>query len=164
MSGEDQLEALLEIIKMAAHQAIAEYKKDGNEVPTIYTKTSHPVDSATDTVALNKAVRLLVGSCQQLCASLVPPQQTTGNVSGGFAKESAEPIYRSFQFAVPVEWACMHVVVRSKVADALEKYPNGLHVNELSKLVDLEKGKLARVLRFLASKGCFIEGKYSLSS
>jgi len=51
----------------------------------------------------------------------------------------------------------MHVVVHAKVTDALEKYPHGLHVDELSKLVNLEKGKLARVLRFLATKGCFIE-------
>ena len=57
------------------------------------------------------------------------------------------------------EWACVGVVIRAKVADALEQYPNGLHVDELSKLVNLEKGKLARVLRLLATKGCFIEGK-----
>ncbi|KAH0826050.1 S-adenosyl-L-methionine-dependent methyltransferase [Lanmaoa asiatica] len=55
------------------------------------------------------------------------------------------------------EWACVGVVLRAKVADALEKYPKGLHVDELAKLVNLEKGKLARVLRLLATKGCFTE-------
>jgi len=139
MSAEDQLKALLEIIQTSTLQAIAEYKKDGNEVPTIYSKTSHPIDSSTDTVVLKKAVRSLVGACQQLCASLVPPQHIARD------------------FAIPMEWACMHVVVRAKVADALEKYPNGLHVDQLSKEVNLEKGKLARVLRYLATKGCFIE-------
>lgn len=57
------------------------------------------------------------------------------------------------------DWTCVGVVVRAKVADALEKYPKGLHVDELSKLVNLEKFKLTRVLRLLATKGCFTEGK-----
>ena len=81
MSGETQLEALLEIITASARQAIAEYKKGGNDVPTIHSKTYHPLDSAIDTVSLKKAVRLLEGACQQLCASLAPPQHTLQNVS-----------------------------------------------------------------------------------
>lgn len=81
MSGEAQLEALLEIINTSARQAIAEYKKGGNEVPTIHSKTYHPIDFAIDTVGLKKAVRLLEGACQQLCASLAPPQHTVQNVS-----------------------------------------------------------------------------------
>jgi hypothetical protein len=81
MSGEAQLEALLEIINTSARQAIAEYKKGGNDVPTIHSKTFHPIDFATDTVALKKAVRLLEGACQQLSASLAPPQHTIINVS-----------------------------------------------------------------------------------
>ncbi|KAG6376601.1 S-adenosyl-L-methionine-dependent methyltransferase [Boletus reticuloceps] len=139
MSGEAQLEALLEIINTSARQAIAEYKKDENEVPTIHSKTYHPIDFANDTVALKKAVRLLEGACQQLCASLAPPQHTVQN------------------YAMSFEWACIGVVIRAKVADVLEKYPKGLHVDELAKLVSLEKGKLARVLRLLATKGCFTE-------
>lgn len=81
MSAEAQLEALLEIINTSARQAIAEYKKGGNEVPTIHSKTYHPIDFETDTVALKKSVRLLEGACQQLCASLAPPQHTLQNVS-----------------------------------------------------------------------------------
>ena len=57
------------------------------------------------------------------------------------------------------EWACVGVVHRAKVADTLEQFPNGLPVDELAKLVGLEKVKLARVLRLLATKGCFTEGK-----
>ncbi|KAF9236989.1 O-methyltransferase-domain-containing protein [Melanogaster broomeanus] len=139
MSAEAQLEALLEIINSSARQAIAEYKKGGNDVPTIHSKTFHPVDFATDTVALKKSVRLLEGACQQLCASLAPPQHTVINIAQSY------------------DWACMGVVLRTGIADTLEKYPKGLHVNELSQIVGLEKGKLARVLRVLASKGCFTE-------
>ncbi|KAG6329568.1 hypothetical protein ID866_9521 [Astraeus odoratus] len=97
MSGEAQLEALLDIINSSARQAMAEYKKRGNGVPTINSTEFHPLDSAADTVALRKALRLLEGACQQLCASLAPPR------------------------------------IRSLT------------------------GKLARILRLLASKGCFTE-------
>jgi len=139
MSAEAQLEALLEIINTSTRQAIAEYKKGGNEPPTIHSKAYHPIDFAIDTIALKKAVRLLEGACQQLCVSLAPPQHTV------------------FNYVTSFESTCMGVVVRAQVADALEKYPNGLHVDELAKLVNLEKGKLSRVLRLLATKGCFAE-------
>jgi hypothetical protein len=83
MSGEAQLEALLEIITTSARQAIAEYKKHGNgvDVPTIQSVEFHPLDFKEDTVALKRAVRSLEGACQQLCASLAPPQHTVVNVS-----------------------------------------------------------------------------------
>ncbi|KAF9245410.1 S-adenosyl-L-methionine-dependent methyltransferase [Melanogaster broomeanus] len=139
MSAEAQLEALLEIINTSARQAIAEYKKGGNHVPTIHSKTFHPIDFATNTLALRRAVKLLEGACQQLCASLAPPLHTITNIAQSY------------------DWACMGVVLRTGIADALEKYPMGLHVNELSQIVGLEKGKLARVVRVLASKGCFTE-------
>lgn len=138
-SGEAQLEALLEIINSSALQAISEYKKHGNAVPTIHSTEFHPLDFATDTVALKKAVRLLEGACQQLCASLAPPQHTVIN------------------FAQCYDWACTGAAIRKGIADVLEKYPSGLHVGELSQIVGLEKAKLARILRVLASKGCFSE-------
>lgn len=81
MVAEAQLEALLEIINTSARQAIAEYKKGGNDVPTINSTEFHPLDTSAHNVALRKAVRLLEGACQQLCASLAPPQRTVVNVS-----------------------------------------------------------------------------------
>ncbi|KAI6026550.1 S-adenosyl-L-methionine-dependent methyltransferase [Pisolithus microcarpus] len=139
MSGEAQLEALLEIINSSARLAIAEYKNHGNSVPTIHSTEFHPLDFATDTVALKKVIRPLEGACQQLCASLAPPQHTVIN------------------FAQCYDWACTGAAIRKGIADALEKYPSGLHVRELSQIVGLEKAKLARILRVLASKGCFSE-------
>jgi len=81
MSGEAQLEALLEIINSSARQAIAEYRKGCNNVPTISSAELHPLDSSIDNVVLRKAIRLLEGACQQLCASLAPPQRTVLNAS-----------------------------------------------------------------------------------
>ncbi|KAI5988147.1 S-adenosyl-L-methionine-dependent methyltransferase [Pisolithus albus] len=138
-SGVAQLETLLEIINSSARQAISEYKKHGNAVPTLHSTEFHPLDFATDTVPLKKAVRLLEGACQQLCASLAPPQHTVIN------------------FAQCYDWACTGAAIRKGIADVLEKYPSGLHVKELSQIVGLEKAKLARILHFLASKGCFSE-------
>ncbi|EGN97119.1 hypothetical protein SERLA73DRAFT_92093 [Serpula lacrymans var. lacrymans S7.3] len=138
MSAEAQLEALLAIINTSARQAIAEYKKSG-DVPTINSTSPHPLDSAADTVALKKAVRLLEGACQQLCVSLAPPQHTLINLTENF------------------DWACAGAAIRAKIADVLADFPNGLHVAELADIVHIEKGKLCRLLRVLACKGCFLE-------
>ena len=80
MSKEAELEALLEIINSSARQAIAEYKKAGSDVPTISSTEFHPLDSSLHNVALRNATRLLEGACQQLCASLAPPQYTVIDV------------------------------------------------------------------------------------
>ncbi|KAG6335262.1 hypothetical protein ID866_3818 [Astraeus odoratus] len=139
MSGEAQLEALLEIINSSARQAIAEYKKSSSDVPTINSTELHPLDAASDTVKLRKAIRLLEGACQQLCASLAPPQHTIVNLAQSH------------------DWACFRIVLCKRIVDVLENFPGGLHVNELSKYTGLRGPNLARVLRPLASKGCFTE-------
>ncbi|KAH7923036.1 S-adenosyl-L-methionine-dependent methyltransferase [Leucogyrophana mollusca] len=139
MSGEAQLEALLEIINTSARQAIAEYKNRGNSVPTLDATEFHPLDFQEDTVALKKAVRLLEGACQQLCATLAPPQHTVIN------------------FAQSYDWACTGVAIRARIADILDGHPKGIHVSELAEMVHFEKGKLSRIMRVLASKGCFTE-------
>ncbi|KIJ65800.1 hypothetical protein HYDPIDRAFT_151410 [Hydnomerulius pinastri MD-312] len=139
MSGQREVEALLKIIQNSARSAVAEYSKGGQEVPTRRSTDFHPLDCASDNVQLKKAVRLLEGACQQLCASLAPPQRTIMNLTESY------------------DWACIGIVLRAGVPDVLEKYPDGLHVSELSENVHLDRGKLSRILRVLASKGCFVE-------
>jgi hypothetical protein len=80
MSNEAKLEALLEIVNSSARQAIAEYKKTGHGVPSADSTTFHPLDLATDTVGLKKAIRLLEGAYHQLSAILAPPHHTVLNV------------------------------------------------------------------------------------
>ncbi|KAL4075560.1 hypothetical protein J3A83DRAFT_4356836 [Scleroderma citrinum] len=84
MSGEAQLEALLDIINSSACQVIAEYRNTGNNIPIINSTKLHPLNSAIDTVELRKVIHLLEGACQQLCASLAPPQQTVTNLARSF--------------------------------------------------------------------------------
>ena len=79
--NEVKLEALLDIINSSARQAIAEYKKTGHGVPGTDSTTFHPLDLATDTVDLKKAIRLLEGAYHQLSAILAPPQHTVLSVS-----------------------------------------------------------------------------------
>ncbi|KAG1839989.1 S-adenosyl-L-methionine-dependent methyltransferase, partial [Suillus subalutaceus] len=136
---EAKLEALLDIINSSARQAIAEYKNTGYGVPTVDATTFHPLDSATDTVALKKAIRLLEGAYHQLSAILAPPQHTVMNS------------------VLNYNWACIDVALRARIADVLDKHPEGLSVDRLAEAVNLDKSKTARVLRALSLMGCFRE-------
>ena len=52
----------------------------------------------------------------------------------------------------------LQVVVNAKVADHLVGKPDGLHIDELGKLTQIDAKKLGRLLRMLATKHCFQEG------
>ncbi|KAG1810662.1 O-methyltransferase-domain-containing protein [Suillus subaureus] len=136
---EAKLEALLSIINSSAHQAIAEYRNTGHGVPSANATTFHPLDSAMDTVALRKAIRLLEGAYHQLSAILAPPQHTVMN------------------FVLNYNWACIDVALRARIADVLDKHPEGLSVDRLAEAVNLDRSKTARVLRALCLMGCFKE-------
>ncbi|KAG2123063.1 O-methyltransferase-domain-containing protein [Suillus clintonianus] len=138
---EAKLEALLDIINSSARQAIVEYKKTGHGVPGADATTFHPLDMATDTIALRKAIRLLEGAYHQLSAILAPPQHTVMN------------------FVFNYNWACTNVALRARIADVLEQHPEGLSVDRLADAVDLDKSNVARILRVLSLMGCFKEVK-----
>ncbi|KAG1883859.1 S-adenosyl-L-methionine-dependent methyltransferase [Suillus subluteus] len=136
---EVKLEALLDIINSSARQAIAEYKNTGHGVPSADATTFHPLDSATDTIALKKAIRLLEGAYHQLTAILAPPQHSVMNLVFNY------------------NWACTDVAMQARIADVLDKHPEGLGVDRLAEAVNLDKSKTARVLRALSLMGCFKE-------
>jgi len=52
------------------------------------------------------------------------------------------------------------LAVRENITDVLSNYPKGLHVNELSKIINIEPKKLVRVMRLLATRGCYNEGQF----
>lgn len=60
---------------------------------------------------------------------------------------------------MPLEAFGLGIMAEHKVADVLVNHPQGLHVSELAKAVGIESNRLARTLRMLATKHCFIEGK-----
>ncbi|KAG2055662.1 S-adenosyl-L-methionine-dependent methyltransferase [Suillus hirtellus] len=139
--NEVKVEALLNIINSSAREAMAEYKATGHGVPGVDAGTLHPLDFATDTLALRKAIRLLEGACEQLNTILAPPQHTAYNFVNNYS------------------WACIEVATQSYIADVLDKHPEGLGVDALADAVNHDRTKIARVLRFLALRGCFKEVK-----
>jgi hypothetical protein len=58
------------------------------------------------------------------------------------------------------EPAVMRFVIQAKVADVLAGESEGIPVAEIAKKTGIEQGKLARILRFLATRNCFREGIY----
>ncbi|KAG9312055.1 O-methyltransferase-domain-containing protein [Chiua virens] len=134
-----KLESLLKLINSAAHQAISEYEKVGGDLPSIDSTELHPLDTAVDQVALKSAIRTLDGACAQLCTTLAPPAHTAINLV---------QVY---------DYACVRVALEENISDILVNYPKGIHVNELSKIIKIDAKKLARVLRLLATRGCYNE-------
>ncbi|KAH7908402.1 O-methyltransferase-domain-containing protein [Hygrophoropsis aurantiaca] len=139
MSNRTKIEALLKMVNSAAQEAMTLYEKAGGDVPAIDSTGPHPLDDAIDTVALKSAIRTLEGACGQICTTLAPPSHTAINLV---------QVY---------DYACIRVVLRENITNILIDYPNGIHVNELSKLISVDSKKLARVMRLLSTRGCFRE-------
>ncbi|KAG6815854.1 hypothetical protein H0H87_010745 [Tephrocybe sp. NHM501043] len=141
MAGRAYIETLLRLVNSSAQDALAQYEKHGFEVPILSSTTSHPLDTSDESLELRKAIRVLEGACEQLCSSLAPPIHTIVNKGQN------------------LDWLCLLVVIQAGVADALSGHDTGLHVNEISKSVGIESAKLARILRALATKHVFVEGR-----
>ncbi|KAH7922352.1 hypothetical protein BV22DRAFT_1131512 [Leucogyrophana mollusca] len=131
ISGKALLQSPFALINSAANEAILEYEKTGEDVPAIHSATLHPKDSAKDSLVLKKAVRLLEGACQQLCASLAPPQHTVTNVN----------------FAQLYDGACVRAVIRADITSILANHPEGLYVRNLSSIVKIDEAKLGLISR-----------------
>jgi len=58
-----------------------------------------------------------------------------------------------------MEVAASRVAIYTKVTDILRCHPDGLHVDQISRLAGIESGKMARVLRALATKHVYKEGE-----
>ncbi|KAH7923288.1 S-adenosyl-L-methionine-dependent methyltransferase [Leucogyrophana mollusca] len=138
-SGSADVAALIALIETAARAAVSEYQLRGGDVPSLVSVTPHPLDSEGNVINLKRALRLLEGACDQLCAMLVPPAQTIMNRTNGY------------------DAAVVRVAIDARIADVLAEHPQGLHIGELSRAVGIEKGKLARVMRALATRHCFHE-------
>ncbi|KII94520.1 hypothetical protein PLICRDRAFT_692890 [Plicaturopsis crispa FD-325 SS-3] len=132
------LRSLLTLINSATEQAIAQYDAAGNGLPTL--EHPHPSDTILNSTDFRKTIKVLEGACEQLCSTLAQPCHTMYTRS-----------------MIHHESACIVVAAEARVADILLDYPDGLHVDELSKQAHIEPRKLARVLSLLATKHCFRE-------
>ncbi|KAJ7634566.1 S-adenosyl-L-methionine-dependent methyltransferase [Roridomyces roridus] len=143
MSGIAEIVALADLISSTVKDVVAEYGAAGVNLPSLSSTTPGPFETPESTPPkLTKAIKTLDAACSQLMYTVGSP----GHVIANKCYAIQEP-------------ACMLVAVDSKIADHLLNKPEGLHVDELSKLTGVDSGKLARVLRLLCTKHCFAEIK-----
>jgi hypothetical protein len=75
-----EVEGLLGLINSATHDALSVYEKSGHSIPSVHSPAPHPLDNVATTLALKKAIKVLEGACEQLCATLAPAGHTLMNV------------------------------------------------------------------------------------
>ncbi|KAH9922936.1 S-adenosyl-L-methionine-dependent methyltransferase [Fomitopsis serialis] len=139
MSGKAEVLSLLFLINKATQDALAAYDNGGHDVPLLSSTDEQLVLALSENMQLKKAVRLLEGACDQLCATLAPPALTMVDRSQGHYAQ------------------CLRTILRAGVADVLYDHPVGMHARDLAPLVKIEQGKLSRILRCLATRHCFRE-------
>ncbi|THH16261.1 hypothetical protein EW146_g4345 [Bondarzewia mesenterica] len=137
-SRKDELHSLLSLITSATEDAIHQYELAGCDIPSL--KTTAESQLPEDTTALKKALRVLDGACHQLCTTLTPPALTM------FTRSLAT-----------VDVACLRVVVNANIADVIGDRPEGMHIQEIAEITNLQKEKLMSIMRKLAATHCFRE-------
>ena len=88
MSGKADVLSLLKLVNQATHDALAAYESKGQDVPQLASLDEQTLSTMSDDLALKKAIRLLEGACDQLCATLAPPANTVINVSAALSLPS----------------------------------------------------------------------------
>ncbi|GJE93466.1 O-methyltransferase [Phanerochaete sordida] len=136
-----QLTALVELISSSVKEVIAAYNAAGRDVPSLESLDEGPLEiPATTPASLTQARQIIEAACAQLCVTVAQPGDCIVNKA----------------FAC-TESACLQVAAGARIADLLEGKPEGLSVDELSKLSGVDRGKLGQVLRFLATKHVYRE-------
>ncbi|KAJ3850036.1 S-adenosyl-L-methionine-dependent methyltransferase [Lentinula lateritia] len=139
MTGNIEVQVLLELISKSAMEALNEYGKYGDGVPSVYATHTHLLDEHETTLRLKKAIRNLEGACDQLCTTLAPPLHTIIN--------RAQDYY----------WSCLRVAAQNKIADLLDKTTGGMNLESLAYESGIELSKLRILMRTLAARHCFQE-------
>ncbi|KAL4260401.1 O-methyltransferase COMT-type [Pleurotus pulmonarius] len=139
-TGKAQVRALLGLLNTAVEEAIAEYDKQGLDIPVIDSVYAHPMDGRLPTLKFKHAIRTLEAACGQICTTLAQPSHTMLNYS--------------MDAFVP---AAMNAAIKAGIAQLLAKHPNGLHVNELAKETSIHPQKLGTLMRLLVTNHCFQE-------
>ncbi|KAJ3871568.1 hypothetical protein F5051DRAFT_340729, partial [Lentinula edodes] len=138
MAGHKEVRALLELISRSAIEALDEYEKHGEGVPSIYEDKTHLLDEEQPSLQLKKIVRNLEGACDQLCATLAPPLHTIVNVSQDYY------------------WSCLRVAAHKRIADVLDQ-AGSLDLVSLANTTGIQSTKLQILMRTLTARHCFHE-------
>lgn len=70
------MKALLSIVNQATHDALLAYADSGEDVPSLSSTDERSILAMANNLPLKRAVRILEGACEQLCATLAPPGQS----------------------------------------------------------------------------------------
>ncbi|KAJ7634565.1 S-adenosyl-L-methionine-dependent methyltransferase [Roridomyces roridus] len=134
-SGLQEILALSELI----NKAVAQILQYGAVIPSLHSTEPGPFDTPEETPAeISAAIRTIDAACAQLSITVASPGHSVCNAR---------------------ETACLRVAVEAKIADLLLDKPEGLPVDQLSAKTGIDAKKLARVLRYLATKHVFTEVK-----
>ncbi|KAH6873689.1 O-methyltransferase-domain-containing protein [Coprinopsis sp. MPI-PUGE-AT-0042] len=135
------LSALVALIADATKIVEAHYKATSEPyVPSLDDTEPHPLDSQIYPAELRQAVQTIEAACSQLSATVSKPSRAVVN--------------REMEAFGP---HCINVAISLKIADALNDKPEGMHIDELASVLDVNANKLGRILRLLVSRHIFRE-------
>ncbi|KAI0064197.1 S-adenosyl-L-methionine-dependent methyltransferase [Artomyces pyxidatus] len=138
LSNISPLAALANIISSGVHSLESAYSDHGIQFPSLDEPYSPgPLD---DNDAITATTNLIIAAAHQLIAGIRAPIATINDYAPSMYTSSA-----------------LGLVIDVDVPDALKDEPAGLHVNAIGAKVDVDPGKLARVLRYLATRHVFRE-------
>ncbi|KAI0043617.1 S-adenosyl-L-methionine-dependent methyltransferase [Auriscalpium vulgare] len=138
IKGKGPLLALAAIISAGARTLEDAYAQQGHTFPSL-NESFRPGPLDGD-MALADTTRLIVAAAHQIIATVRAPLDT-------------------FQDYAPAMYltSSLGFVDQTDIADVLKEAPAGLHVNDIGKKINVEPVKIARVLRYLASRHVFRE-------
>ncbi|KAI0041973.1 S-adenosyl-L-methionine-dependent methyltransferase [Auriscalpium vulgare] len=138
MATDSPLLALAAIISSGARTLEDAYAQKGHTFPSLNEPFSPgPLDADKD---VGDAARLIVAAAHQIIATVRAPLDTF--------QDYAPAVYMT---------SSLGFVNDADIADALKDQPQGLHVNDISKKINVDPVKIARILRYLASRHVFRE-------
>ncbi|KAI0064236.1 S-adenosyl-L-methionine-dependent methyltransferase [Artomyces pyxidatus] len=138
MHDTSPLIALADLISSGVRTLDATYSQQGVPFPSLDGPYSPgPLDTDATVTA---ATQLIIAAAHQLIATVQQPVMTLLNYAPATCMTSA-----------------MGLVTDVHVPDALKDNPEGLHVDQIGAKVDIDPKKLARVLRYLATRHVFKE-------
>ncbi|KAI0041965.1 S-adenosyl-L-methionine-dependent methyltransferase [Auriscalpium vulgare] len=138
MANTSPLIALAAIISSGVRTLEDAYAQQGHTFPSLNEPFSPgPLDGDK---ALADTTRLIVAAAHQIIAIVRAPIETF--------QDYAPALYMT---------SSLGFVDRTDIADVLKEAPQGLHVNVISKKINVDAVNIARVLRYLASRHVFRE-------
>ncbi|KAI0064466.1 S-adenosyl-L-methionine-dependent methyltransferase [Artomyces pyxidatus] len=138
MSNPSPLTALVGIIASSVQALESAYSQQGAAFPSLDEPYSPGPLNNDATVAAT--TRLIVAAAHQLIATVREPLETIHDYAPG--------MYMS---------ASLGLVTDINVPEVLKDAPTGLHVDAIAEKVEVDSGKLARVMRYLATRHVFKE-------